>query len=91
MLAGRTSWIVGSRSSTVIVVVTVSFRLPIVSFAANLSMHGPLVAVHPIADGVVFTWYTLVPVSKDIVMLVTFPTRTLSIVPASVTVMFILI
>ena len=56
MFAGRTNWIVGTRSSTVIVVVTVSFRLPVVSFAANLRMHGPLVAVQPIADGVVLAW-----------------------------------
>ena len=48
--------IIGGSTSTVIVVVMELFKFPVVSFAANLIMHGPFVAVHPIADGVVFTW-----------------------------------
>ena len=56
MFAGRTNWIVGKTSSIVIEVVMDELRLASVSFAANLRMQGPLVAVHPIADGVAFTW-----------------------------------
>ena len=88
MFAGRVTVIVGTRSSIVIVVVTESFRLPEVSFALNLRMQGPFVAVQPMADGVEFVWKRFEP-NADIVMFVTLPTWTVSTVPASVTEMFI--